>query len=66
MLEKITGVALVTKPRAMLLVEADFNYHNRLIFRSQMMDLARQHNMILEEISRKKERRRKIPSFSRY
>ena len=32
MLEKITGVALVTKLRAVLLIEADFNCHNRLIF----------------------------------
>ena len=50
MLEKIVGVALVTKLRAILLMEADFNYHNRLTFLSCMMDLARLHNMIPEEI----------------
>ena len=54
MLENIAGVALATKSRAILLMEADFNYHNRLIFRSRMMDLARKHDMIPEEIFSKK------------
>ena len=46
MLEKIAGVALVTKLWAILLMEADFNYHNRLIFGSRMMDLSCKHDMI--------------------
>ena len=50
MLEKIAGVALVTKLRAILLMEADFNYHNKLIFGKRMMDLARQHDLVPEEI----------------
>ena len=50
MLEKIAGVTLVTKLKAIMLMEADFNYHNRLIFRSWMMDLARKHDMISKEI----------------
>ena len=50
MLEKVAGIALVTKLRAILLMEADFNYHNKLIFGQRMMDLARQHNMVPEEI----------------
>ena len=54
MLEKITGVALVTKLRAILLMEADFNYHSRLIFGSRMMDLAQKHDMIPEAIFSKK------------
>ena len=33
-LDKIAGVALVMKLRAILLMEANFNYHNRLIFGS--------------------------------
>ena len=33
MLEKIAGVSMVTKMRVILLLEADFNYHNRFIFR---------------------------------
>ena len=52
--EKITEVALVMILRAILLMEADFNYHNRLIFGSRMMDLERQHNMVPEEIFSKK------------
>lgn len=50
MLEKVAGIALVTKLRAILLMEADFNYRNKLIFGQRMMDLARQHGMVLEEI----------------
>ena len=50
MLEKIAGVALVTKLRAILLMEADFNYHNKLIFGKRMLDLARQHDLVPEEI----------------
>ena len=50
MLEKIAGVALVTKLRAILLMEADFNYHNKLIFGKRMLDLARNHDLVPEEI----------------
>ncbi len=32
LLEKIAGVALVTKLRAILLMEGDFNYMNKWIF----------------------------------
>ena len=42
MLEKVAGIALVTKLRLILLLEADYNYHSRLIFGKRMMDLARQ------------------------
>lgn len=50
MLEKVAGIALVTKLRAILLMEADFNYHNKLIFGRRMMDLARKHDMVPGEI----------------
>ena len=50
MLEKVAGVALVSKLRAILLIEADFNYHNKLIFGKRMMDLARQHGMVPEDL----------------
>ena len=46
MLEKIAGVALVTKLRAILLMEADFNFHNRLIFGDCMMKLARENGLV--------------------
>ena len=50
MLEKIAGVALVTKLRAILLMEADFNFHNKLIFGDRMMKLARNNGLVPEEI----------------
>ena len=49
-LEKTAGIALITKMRAILLMEADFNFHNKLIFGKRMLDLARDHDMVPEEI----------------
>ena len=48
--KKVASIALVTKLRVILLMEAHFNYHNRMIFGSLMMNLARQHSMVLEEV----------------
>ena len=45
MLEKIAGVALVTMLWAILLMKADFNFHNKLIFGKRMMNLARRHGI---------------------
>ena len=50
MLEKIAGVAVLTKLRAILLMEADFNCHNRIFFWDRMMKLAREHGLVPEEI----------------
>ena len=52
--EMIAGVTLVTKLRAILLMEADFNFHNKLIFGTQMLELARKHGLVQEEIYSKK------------
>ena len=52
--EKIAVVALVAKLRAILLIEADFNFYNKIIFGQRMMNLARQHGMVLKEIYSKK------------
>ena len=49
MLEKIAGLALVNKLRAILLMEADFNFHNKLIFGSRMLDTARANSFIPAE-----------------
>jgi len=49
MLEKIAGIALVNKLRAILLMEADFNFHNKLIFGKQMLDQARSNGIIPAE-----------------
>ena len=55
-LKEMAHIALVTKLRAILLMKADFNFHNHLIFGSRMMDLARQHNMFQKRSSAKKGR----------
>ena len=49
MLETMAGLALVNKLRAILLMEADFNMHNKIIFGKQMLDSARAGGMIPDE-----------------
>ena len=49
MLEKVAGIALVNKLRAILLMEADFNFHNKLIFGKRMLDQARSNGIIPPE-----------------
>ena len=39
-LEKIAGIALVSKLRAILLMEADFNFHSKIIFEKHNLDQA--------------------------
>ena len=46
MLKKIAGIALVTKQRVILLLEADFNYQNKLIFGKRILDLASEYNIL--------------------
>ena len=55
MLEKIAGCALVHKLRAILLMEADFNFHNKLVFGHRMMDMAREKGLIPPEVYSQKE-----------
>jgi hypothetical protein len=50
MLEKVFGVRLVSKLRAILLMEADFNATNKDVYRVRMLDNARLYNFIPEEI----------------
>ena len=54
MLEKISGVAVVTKLHTILLMKADFNCHNRLIFGDRMTKLARDNGLVPVEIYREK------------
>ena len=56
MLEKIAGVALVTKLRLILLLEADYNYHSQLIFGKRMMDLAQECGVVPDKIYSQKGR----------
>ena len=56
MIEKLKGVIRVDKLRALLLMEADFNSLNKLIFSSRMIRSSEQHKRVPEELfgSRKK------------
>ncbi len=54
MLEKTLGVTLVTKLRAILLMEADFNASNKIIYSVRMMGQAREYNLMPDEIYSKK------------
>ena len=49
MLEKVPGIALVNKLRAILLMEADFNFHNKLVFGVRMIAEARAKGLIPPE-----------------
>jgi hypothetical protein len=56
MLEKMFGVRLVSKLRAILLMEADFNAMNKEVYGVRMLDKAQKHKLIPEEIFSKKNR----------
>jgi hypothetical protein len=50
MLEKTLGITLVTKLQAILLMEANFNTTNKIVYGNQMLYNVREHNLMLEEI----------------
>ncbi len=54
MLEKTLGVTLVTKLQAILLMEADFNATNKILYGVRMMGQARSYNFMPDEIYSKK------------
>jgi hypothetical protein len=56
MLEKTLGVTLVTKLCAILLMEGDFNATNKIVYGVRMLQNARNHNLMPEEIFSKKNR----------
>jgi hypothetical protein len=56
MLKKTFGVTLVTKLRAILLMEADFNATNKILYGVRMMGQARSYNLMPDEIYSKKNR----------
>ncbi len=56
MLEKTLGVTLVTKLRAILLMEGDFNAANKMIYGVRMMKNVQDHNLMPEEIFSKRNR----------
>jgi hypothetical protein len=56
MLEKMFGVRLVSKLRAILLMEADFNAMNKEVYGVRMLEEARKYTLIPEEIFSEKNR----------
>ena len=50
MLEKMYGCSLVSKLCAILLMEADFNFSNKIIYGARMMNNVRTHGWMPEEI----------------
>jgi hypothetical protein len=54
MLEKTLGVTLVTKLRAILLMEGNFNAANKIVYGVRMMRNARGHHLMPKEIFSKK------------
>ena len=53
MSEKIFGCALVTKLQSILLMEADFNATNKIIYGHHMLDTAWKYKLMPEDIFRK-------------
>jgi hypothetical protein len=56
MLQKVFGCSLITKMRSILLMEADFNGVNKTVFGIRMLESARKHQMMLEEVFSKQHR----------
>ena len=56
MLEKTLRVTLVTNLQAILLMEGDFNATNKIVYGVRMMNNARKHHLVPEEIFSKKNR----------
>jgi hypothetical protein len=56
MLEKEFGNTLIDKLRAILLMEADFNTSNKIIFGNRMLDNARRYGFLYDEIFSEKGR----------
>jgi uncharacterized protein (UPF0332 family) len=50
MLKKMFGCALITKLRSILLMEADFNATNKIIYGQRMLQQARKYKLLPEEI----------------
>jgi hypothetical protein len=50
MLKKLFGCALITKLRSILLMEADFNSTNKIIYGQRMLQVVRNYRLMPEEI----------------
>ena len=63
LLEKMFGVQLVSKLRAILLMEANFNAMNNEVYSVWMLDNARQYKLIREEIFSEQNRKIVLPTM---
>ena len=62
--EKIAGLALVNNLRTILLMEADFNMHNKIIFGKRMLGSVRAGGMIPDKNFSDKEKTVEDGKFS--
>ena len=56
MLEKVQGCSLISKLRSILLMEADFNCANKILYGVRMLDIARKYKLMPDEIFSEKNR----------
>eukprot|EP00956_Cyclotella_meneghiniana_P010715 scaffold14988_cov36-Cyclotella_meneghiniana.AAC.2 len=56
MLEKVMGNKLINKLRAILLMEADFNAMNKIVYGERMLDKARKYDLMPDDIFSEKQR----------
>ena len=56
MLEKIKGCSMVSKLRSILLMEADFNAINKIIYGRRMLQMVREYECMPDEICSEKNR----------
>jgi hypothetical protein len=56
MLEKMFGCALITRLWSILLMEADFNATNKIIYGQRMLQTARKYKLMPEEVFSKRNR----------
>ncbi len=50
MLQKLFGCSLITKLRAILLMQADFNGANKMVYGTRMLEQARNNNLMPKEV----------------
>ena len=65
MLEKMYGCTLISKLRAILLMEADFNFSNKVVYGVRMMDNVWEHGFMPEETYSEKVGRRTMARWQK-
>jgi hypothetical protein len=65
MLEKIFGCLLITKLRSILLMEADFNVTNKVIYGVRMLANVRKYKLMPEEVYSERNRLSEVGTLSK-